>query len=240
MINALRDPAWQFVGVLLAVLSLAAVFWIYWLQLRTKELSFALLSSRRPLSIADELSSRVTVQLDGRSVGNLHLLVYGLKNSGRHAIPPTHFERPLSIQFSDGQVVSAEITRQNPGNLGANLIMSSTQVELRPLLLNPGDQLLIQVLLSSANPTYTLDGRVLDVSSFEAINISPRLPTFLNSGLPLMVLIFVAVGTASFFLGQHDAAYWFLSLAVIVIGYGLASRLFENSGKSARRRISEA
>lgn len=240
MIDALRDPVWQFVGVVLAALSVAAAFWIYWLQRQIKELAFGLLSSRRPLAIADELSSRVTVELDGKSVGNLHLLVYGLKNSGHRAVAPTDFQSPLRILFTEGQVVSAEIAAQTPTNLGAKLLASEAEVALQPLLLNPGDQVLIQVLLSSARPAYLLDARVLDVSSFAPINAHPRLPPFFASGLPMAMLVYTVVGLG-FLLStdKHAQAYLFLGIAAFLPIFGLSARLLQDIGKSARRRISE-
>lgn len=63
MLDFFRDPAWQFVGVVLALLSLGGAFWIYWLQRQAKELAFGLISSHRLVAVADEVSSRVTVQL---------------------------------------------------------------------------------------------------------------------------------------------------------------------------------
>jgi hypothetical protein len=241
VIEAIRDPVWQFVGVLVAVLSLAAAFWIYWLQQQTKELAFGLLSARRLLSVSDELSSRVTVQLDGISVGSLHLLVFGLKNSGHRAVVPADFEQHLCIQFSDGQVVSAEIAAQIPSDLGAKLTTSDTTVELQPILLNSGDQMLLQVLLSSATPRYALEARVQDISSFAPINSRPRLPPFLASGLPMMMIAFIAIGVAYLnFSDNLKQGYLFLGTAALIPVFGIATRVLQDYGKSARRRIREA
>lgn len=241
MINALRDPVWQFVGVILALLSLAAAFLIYWLQRQTKELAFGLVSSMRPLAIADELSARVTVQLDGKPVGNLHLLVYGLKNSGHRAIAPTDWERPLSISFDSGLVVSAEITSQSPSNIGAQLTVLDSRIELAPLLLNPGDQLLLQVLLSSAKPNSSLDARVLDVSSFEPINTVTRLPRFMDSGAPRAMVMTFILGIAIYvFGGDKFLALWFIGSVALYPLLGWFIRLRQDLGKSARRRINDS
>ena len=83
MIDLLRDPAWQFAGILLTAAAVASSFWIYWLQRQTKELAFGVVSSRRLLTVADEVSSRIRVELDGREIKDLHLTVYAFKNSGR-------------------------------------------------------------------------------------------------------------------------------------------------------------
>lgn len=246
MLDLLRDPVWQFIGALLAVLGIGAAFWIYWFQRQTKELAFGLVSTRRLLSVADELSSRVTVHLDGRPVKDLHLLVYGLKNSGHRAISPSDFERPLSIAFSDGQIVSAEVASQVPSNIGATLIISESSVELQPVLLNAGDQVLVQILLSAPAPAETVDTRILDVPALASINVEPRLPPFLASGSPMLIVVLLLIAIASYFFGTDvqtnsvSSFLWFAGAAVFVALHSLGSRLFERVGTSARRHISEA
>lgn len=189
MVDLMRDPVWTFVGAVLAVLGIGTAFWIYWLQRQTKELAFGIVSLRRLLSVADEVSSRVTVHLDGNEVKNLHLLVYGLKNSGHRAIASSDFEHPLSISFANGQVVAAEITSQHPSNLGATLITAESRIELQPLLLNAGDQILLQVLLSAPSPSGSIDVRILDVPALAPINVNDRLPPFFESGMPMFMVV---------------------------------------------------
>lgn len=211
----LRDPAWQFIGAIFAFLSIAGALWIYWLQKRTRELAFGLISSRRPLAIADELSSRVTVQLDGKPVQNLHLLVFALKNSGKRAICPSDYERELSISFPDGQVVSAEISSQSPPNLGGQLLNSESSIEISPLLLNTGDYLLIQVLLSAKSPKWEVDVRILDVSSLASIN---TYPSFFKSGLPALIFWVLLFGLGHLFFGKDKAlAYYIIAMALLFI-----------------------
>ena len=140
LLDFLPDPIWQFI---VGAVAIGAAFWIYWLQRHTKELACGIVSSRRLLSIADEVSSRITVQLDGSAVKNLHWLVYGLKNSGHRAISSSDFQRPFSISFPEGKIVSAEVASQTPPNLGAALIVTESRIELQPLLLNAGDKILL-------------------------------------------------------------------------------------------------
>lgn len=219
-------------------MGLAVAFWIYWLQRQTRELAFGQVSSRRPLAIADEMSSRVTVHLDGKPVGNLHLLVYALRNSGHKAITESDFVRPLSINFNSGEVVSAEIASQLPSNLSAKLKLTQDRVELAPLLLNPGDQLLIQVLLSSSKPSGTLDARIREVSEIVPINTEPRLPRFFDSGLPMAMYVAAGIGVLSFlFSEKRELSYVFMGLALFIPVFGFLSRLWQNLKPSARRRV---
>lgn len=240
MIEVLRDPIWQFVGALLALLGLGAAFWVYWLQTQTKELAFGLLSSRRPLSISDELSSRVTVLLDGKQIGNLHLLIYALKNSGNRAIAQDDWERPFSLSFGADTIVSAEIATQTPMNLGAMIEVKQSQISIVPLLFNPGDQLIIKILVSSRKPAPVTDLRVLDVPSLSPLNLKPKRPRFFDSGLPTLMYAVLLYAAGVFALSEDKReAYAFLAFAIFVPIFGWATRIIENTGSSARRRINE-
>ena len=243
MLELLRDPIWQFIGAVLAALGIGAAFLFSWLQRQIKELAFGIVSSRRAISVADEVSSRVTIHLDGKIVKNLHLLVFGLKNSGHRAITQSDFERPFNISFSDGQVVSAEVTSQVPANLGATLAIAESSIELQPLLLNAGDKMLLQVLLSAPSPSYSVDTRILDVSALAPINVQPRRPPFFQSALPIVIgfWILFAAGTYIFKTNSQDTqmSISLLGLALVATLYGLGMPLLERKGPSSRRYIGE-
>lgn len=200
----LSHPIWQFLSVILAVSSIIFSFWVYWRQRQIKELVFGPISSRRLLSISDELSSRVKVELDGKPVSNLHLLVYALKNSGHRAILPTDFQNELNISFEKGTVVSAEITAQYPNNLNASIDISETKVALRPLLLNAGDQLQIQILVSASELNANIDARILDISKLESINTNPKYPPVRESMLPHFFGIIIFFAIASYLIHVND------------------------------------
>ena len=217
ILEILRDPAWQFIGATIALLSILVAWWIYWLQKQTRELAFGLASSRRPLAIADELSSRVTVQLDGKSVKNLHLLVFGFKNSGNRAISPADFERKLSISFLNGQVVSADISSQSPPNLGGELLSFESRIELSPLLLNSGDYMLIQVLLSAEKPKWEVDVRVRDVAQLVPINTDPPI---LKSGVPMLIIMTSSIGLLFLFFGKaadKSLGYFIVGISIFIM-----------------------
>lgn len=243
MLELLRDPVWQFVGAILAVIAIAVAFWIYWLQRQTKEIAFGIVSSRRLLSIGDEVSSRVSVQLDGKVVKDLHLLVYALKNSGNRAVSQSDFQRPLSISFVEGQVVAAEVVFQTPSNLGARLVVTESRVELEPLLLNSGDQVLVQILLSATSPHASVDARVVDVPALVPISVIPRLPPFFESGMPTLIVAFLLLALATYVAakGEENTPPYLLSLgfAAFAVLYSLGSRLLERFGRAAKRYVSE-
>jgi hypothetical protein len=240
MMDILRDSVWQFIGAVVTLIAIVQAFWIYRLQQQTREIAFGLVSARRPLAIADELSSRVTVLVDGKPTRNLHLLVFGLKNSGKRAISPADFERQLSISFAEGQIISAEIASQLPSNIGGKLSIYESRVELAPLLLNASDQILIQVLLTAENPEWTEDVRILDVPTLVPINSRPKLPPFFQSGLPTGMAAMVLLGMSWLLFADKAGmfmGYWFFGLATFMAVFGSITRAINNSGKAAMRRI---
>lgn len=238
MLELARDPAWQAFGAVIALLAIVATFVIFRLQTRIKELAVGRVSSRRLLSIADEVSARVSVRLDGQPVTNLHLVVYGIKNSGHRAIAATDFVRPLVLSYEGGKIVSAEVSYQLPSNLNVKLRTSLSQVEIESLLLNSGDQFHVQLLVSASAPDALIDARIVDVPHLVPANTRPSLPPFLKSGLPLAIgalgLLGGMVGIAN---NDLAVVYGTFMVIVFIILYGLTTRLIENSGRAARRRI---
>ena len=173
MIELLRDPIWQFVGAALALLALAAAFWIYLLQRQKKELAYGVLSTRRLLSVASELRSRVSVTIDGRPVEDLHLIVVGIKNSGNTSIAEADYLYALTLHVKDKtEIISAEVSKFFPSNLLVSLSFQPDKLEFKPPLLNPGDYFTVQALVSGKSPAFTSDFRLIGTSKTELLRRS--------------------------------------------------------------------
>lgn len=244
MLEALRDPLWQFVGAIVAVFSIFVALSVHRLQVKIHELAIGLVFSRPLLSVADELTSHVKIELDGREVKNLHLLVFGVKNSGRQAITASDFERPLSISFANGEVVSASIASQSPENMGAIVKSSESRVELMPLLLNPEDQVLVQVLLSAISVVPSIDARVMNIQKYVPINTKQKLPPYFQSAAPYTVFLLLIFAAFLFIFSGRDSdgfylAVWFIGTAVLSSMFSFILRLRERVGVSARRCIKD-
>ena len=242
MLDLLRDPLWQILGVFLTMLGIVAAVWIYWLQRQTKELAFGIISSRRLIKASDEVSSRITMQLDGKTVTNLYLIIFALKNSGDQAIVKADFERPLRITFPGGCILSATVTSQFPRNIAAEVESDDHHAQLRPLLLNSGDQVVLQLLVSTTNTEPSVDIRILDIPELSLINTKARLPLFFKSGLPMLIGSWIAVGLYLYIRTPDDSSRLIIiaiSCVFVAFGilYGILSRLVEQVGKSGRRYV---
>jgi hypothetical protein len=87
----LRDPIWQFVGAIIAVIGVIAAVWIYSLQKSKKSLSYNILASNELLTASEEIRGRIKILFDKKPVENVHLLVMQITNDGNLPILPADF-----------------------------------------------------------------------------------------------------------------------------------------------------
>lgn len=236
----LRDAVWQSIGVFLSAIAILATFAVYWLQRQVKEVSFGVLSKRRLLSVADEVASRVQVHLDGRVVQNVSLWTFGIKNTGQKAVIPDDFLRPISIGFEDAELLSAEIAHQKPKNLGATVTSDGSLVTVQPLLLNPGDYLTVQVLLSGAAPDYRYDGRIVDVRRIELLHLASAYPPLHQSGAAVAIGGALVTALSSFVFSKSGSYLMWIGLAGLILGITIAIRTARMFSPRVRRTITEA
>lgn len=198
MIEIIRDGAWQFAGVVLTLLGIAVAIAIYYLQKQRKELAFKVLSIRSLLTVSEELANRVVISFDGAPIANIQLVLLGIKNSGDKPILATDFERPFSIGFGQvAMLLSADVSKQSPTNLGAKIATAEQRVELTPLLLNPGDYIVIKVLLAAPQVEVHSDVRIVGISELAPLNEGTRLRPGALRNLIVNILILTAIGIFS-------------------------------------------
>ena len=79
MLDLLRDPLWQFVGV---VLEIGASVVIYRLQKLNKRLAYEIISRTTLLTVREELENKVQVLYDGSPVQSLTVFLVRVWNAG--------------------------------------------------------------------------------------------------------------------------------------------------------------
>lgn len=177
MIEFLRDPLWQSVGV---VLAFVVSFLIYSLQRQQKKLSYAVLTANRLLTVREEIAGKIQVLYDGQPAKDLCLLVIQLHNSGNTPIATSDYERPISLFFGDvARVLSVEIVERNPSSIVADVSLENNRIVFTPTLLNTKDSLTVKVLLSDFLGTVKSDGRIVGVKEITIAQIGDSYSKFL-------------------------------------------------------------
>ena len=172
MLEILRDSIWQFI---LGFIALALTIIFYWKQTQRKNLSFEVLYNTNLLSIDDVIKGKTQILYEGQLVQNVRLYAIKLINSGNVAILDTDYVRPVYLDFgNDSSILSAKVAKTSPSNLSPCVTTEKTRIIIDPLLLNSGDFIELEILLSQ--PTEyrqtlaSIDGRIVGVKSIKQIN----------------------------------------------------------------------
>lgn len=192
MLELLRDPLWQFIGVVLAIGALAATFIVYFLQRQRKALSYDVLSKNQLLTVAEELEGKLQVLYEGQPARDICLLVIKLTNTGNIPIATADYERPVSFcTGASSKIISAVVTDRDPEILSADVTVHSDRVVVHPVLLNPKDAITLKLLVSDLSGISS-DGRIIGVKTITNVGQSTGYLTWLLVG----GLVLIAAGLA--------------------------------------------
>jgi hypothetical protein len=214
----LRDPLWQFVGAVLAVITIIVSIVLYFFQRRKKTLAYEIISRTAVLSASEEIAGKLQILFQGEAVREVHLLVLRLINNGNVPVTSADYEREISFVFIDCiKILSAEISDTNPSNLSAEIALKDNNIRVEPILLNPGDSITIKTLISGFKNNIEIDGRIVGVKTIgrrtEANSWSFK---FMVAGLIVFSIGFTLLATSTQPLTINENP---LNFTVIVIGY---------------------
>lgn len=165
MLNLLRDPVWQFIG---AVLALVAAVITLIAQKTRKRLSYEVVARTPLITIKDELVDRLRVLYEEKPVENPSLVVLTLTNTGNAPIEPQDFKGSLSISLSSPSVIlTAGVTETDPPGLNVCHRISGSQLLVEPLLLNPGDSISLKMLVGECHGPLKVDARISGVKAID-------------------------------------------------------------------------
>lgn len=188
ILQIIRDPAWQFAGIVVgAIVSFAIYGW----SRDQKELAFGVLYLAPVVTTTKEFASQITVQYNGQAVQEVHSISFAIKNSGKKSIISDDFERDMRISLGKGvSVLFLGVVEQNPSNLGIDAIITPEGISIRPTLLNPGDSFVVRALTSGAAVKPAFDGRVAGVSKVAKLTqTSTRPSSFTNEAAWMLILV---------------------------------------------------
>lgn len=179
--DILRDPVWQFWGVIAtvgfgAVATILAIV-VYKLQRNRKELTYDLVASTTLVKIDKSLGSRIQVLCDGVPVPDMSLIVLQIGNTGNQEIRAIDYERAISVTFPGSQrILSSEVSRTEPLSLAPTVSIDENSVSIEPCLLNSGDYMILSFLVAKYDNMIAVDGRIAGVAKIRSVTAKPRSP----------------------------------------------------------------
>ena len=198
MLEILRDPVWQSIGAICALITIIASVSFYWMQHGRKELSYEIVSRTPLLSVAEELQGRFQILFDGKPVNKVHLIVLRVSNTGNTPVIATDYERQVSFKFGEGaRILSSEVSEADPKSLAASVVSNESGIALQPILMNSGDSVTIKTLLSRYGGNIEVDGRIVGVKEIGQRGARSAWDVLLWCGLTLSCLSLAVVAVKS-------------------------------------------
>lgn len=224
MLELLRDPAWQFGGVVVTILVFIISGFMEQRQQLRRSLGYQVLSSTPLVSINADIKSNLQIMLDGKSVQDVYLILVRIVNMGNAEIRATDYERPITLDFGpQAEILSAEVTDTSSKSLQPLLDIKGPTLVLAPALINSGESITIKALIIKFHGSISVDGRIAGIRDIR------RLPALSDRGYQVMIrytvgyafclsLLVSAVLFYSLLQYSIDLLYWMLFIMGCLVG----------------------
>lgn len=191
VMGIIRDPAWQAVGVAVAII---IAFGLAWRGRRNKRLVYSLRSVEL-LSVDPTIRSDVQILYRSHPVQEVKLLEFSFENTGNVPILKGDFDRHISIAFGEtARVLSVVIVGKRPAEIDVESAFTEpplnphadygpTAVSLTAMLLNPADSFQLQCLVTGAKVPH-VTGRIAGIGRIKQVSSDGRVPWW----IPALVL----------------------------------------------------
>jgi hypothetical protein len=191
MIRIFKDPVWQFVGVIVGIAAIAVMFWMYYKGRPVKKLRIEILSNSPIVSLTPDIPKELQILYRGKPVQTLSLILLKLANTGTEPIRESDYSEPIRVSVSQnaeiGQVMVQE-TRPDGIRL-APTIIANNQVQMAKVLLNPGDQAVLKILVLNNDKTLNVDARIAGVRDLELQSVLERSEISSKEYVPMWAII---------------------------------------------------
>jgi hypothetical protein len=111
-------------------------------------------------------NTAMKLYLDGHELVNPHVNAIKIENTGRAPIVPDDFDGPISIRLHESIFLSLSISWNRPNILQEDkheLQMSTRELQIGPMLLNPGDVLTVIAVVDTIADDLSVVGRLAGV-----------------------------------------------------------------------------
>lgn len=213
MLDILRDPAWQFIGTLLALIAIGISLWIVFAQRSKKRLLVETVAHVPLVAFDSKGIPGLRIMFNDSPVENASVLLVRMQNIGNVPVLASDFEQPISLEFEEGaRVLNADIGQTKPKHLPIKVAFADRSVLVERHLLNPGDAFTCRALIQNSKGKYTAKARVAGVLELE----TKRQVLFAQ---PLVVIFSFAIIVAAFYLTPKPMSFRLLDIRPEEIPY---------------------
>ncbi len=237
----IRDPIWQFVGV---VLSAIAIFISIVLRPSAKDkksLTLIMLANVPVFHSLQSIRDELIVTYKGTQARNLNFIQFVIRNSGQLPILPSDFIEPITVHLSESaKIIELEQISSTPANLGLEMTMVRTnQLEFNKTLLNPGDSFTGKVVAADNSNVFTPTARIVGVSAIKvdsyerAQQMRPYIAYIGFGGLAVFLSILGAA--LVWWLFEFNVLFgWLVSINMVTVVFIRTDKILATSQRNIR------
>lgn len=162
--DVLDSPVWTAAATVLAAVTIGITIWLYRRQRSRKSLSYSV--SVTPLvNVHSAAQDRIKIFYGEEQIKQMHLLEARIENTGNVPILSSDFEQPISFDLGRrARALTAEVSDLQPPELKLEVNLDGQEIQLAPLLLNPGDSLTIKSFVRDLSGKVQCHSRIIGVS----------------------------------------------------------------------------
>jgi hypothetical protein len=168
-----KNPIWNPLNVLVAVIIAVVGWYLIGKQREKRELSYIRLSDTSVVNVNKSFAEKVKITYLGVPTKTLQLVRLKIINTGNQPIKKEDYEEPITLVDhkinKDAKVTGFYIfdfPEKSPKDLNPEMTTYNKRHALKPLLLNPGDSITVEILNIDVNDYKTVlevRGRIVGV-----------------------------------------------------------------------------
>lgn len=249
----LRDPLWQFIGVVIAIAALLLTIFLYKRQVRRKELLWDVIENVSLSSFNISQSVKSTIVYKTLRLNDVNLINLKIWNSGNIEILKDDFSEPITLDFGQkAKVLEVGLLEVKPNNLIDQISFSAetNHVKLMPLLLNSGDLIKLKVLVTKFSGNMNdvkVNARIAGIKQiYRSSEIEPYLTVVGSSFIKMLLsiigtiaggaILFLALGLFLYLIGQTVAGYLYYQLLVFPLVWMPSFAMYQFIKKKIEKR----
>lgn len=188
----LRDSIWTFVGAVLALAAIIVSILIYLGQKQKKRLRVERIAGVPLARVGSQGIDGLQVAYKGRSLDRPSIVVVRISNPGTAPIHSADFEAPITLEFEQNtELLEASVIETQPSGISVSIEIKGSVAILSPHLLNPGDIVVMRILLATGRSKFTPFARIAGVGVIETRVSTSLWPPIL--GMLGMLVVIAAI-----------------------------------------------
>lgn len=206
------------------------------LGLKRKGFSYYIESANSVVRVEEGISDKVEVLYEGNKVENVSLIVMTLRNSGNQTIEFDDFINDVTFNFGEkARFLSLSVVETEPSSLYPVFQHTQGMPFLVPLLLNRGDNFIVNFLVSGWDPdALKVRGRIKGVSDIKresersGLNQALFISTIISFVMCMSLVVFSSI-TGSQIITVAQSTYFLYFTFFLMMMVSITSREFRKS-----------